>query len=70
MFKTNTRDSCHTWILLQLGFKGVRGDAYDSDMALDDISISPGECLEKTAYYGKWINYCHIFTSIILIITP
>lgn len=37
---------------VKLGFKGIRGDAYDSDMALDDISISPGECLEKTAYYG------------------
>lgn len=33
----------------QIGFIGVRGDAYDGDMAIDDISISPGLCSNEHA---------------------
>jgi len=30
---------------MQIGFEGLRGDSYDSDIAVDDISLSPDGCL-------------------------
>ena len=30
--------------MIQVGFNGVKGNGFDSDIAVDDISISPGSC--------------------------
>lgn len=51
----------HNWPILQLEFEGVLGGGDTSDIAIDDVNVTPGPCVapgkQPVQLWQSYMNY-------------
>ena len=46
------------FLFLQIVLEGVVGGGYRGDIAIDDISMTPGQCSQSMAFIFFYLGHC------------